>query len=60
MNETPPPPFTEALADETAYELADMLNRLSTAFENAYYAQIHRYLETMSENRDINNDQPWR
>ncbi len=52
MNETPPPLFTEALADE----LADRLNRLSTAFENAYYAQIHRYLETMSGNRDINND----
>ncbi len=48
MNETPPPLFTEALADEAAYELADMLNRLSTSFENAYYAQIHRYLETMS------------
>jgi hypothetical protein len=60
MNGTPPLLFTEPISDETAYAMADMLNRMSTAFENAYYAQIRRYLETLSENRNSNHDQPWR
>jgi hypothetical protein len=52
--------FTGPLSDEAAYALADALNRLSTACENAYYAQIRRHLETVREIREGNRDQPWR
>ncbi len=58
MNETPPPLFTEPISDEATYVLADMLNQMSTAFENACYAQIHRHLKMMRENRITNDDQP--
>jgi len=60
MNDTLPPLFTAQLSDETAYGLADMLNRMATAFENAYYAQIHSHIETLNENQNSNHDQPWR
>ncbi|PIQ33042.1 MAG: hypothetical protein CO186_05310 [Zetaproteobacteria bacterium CG_4_9_14_3_um_filter_49_83] len=54
------PLFTEPLSDEAAYALADALNRLSTACESAYYAQIRRHLETVRENRKTNPENPWR
>jgi hypothetical protein len=60
MKGEPPQLFTKPLSDEAAYALADTLNRLSTACENAYYAQIRRHFETMNENREIDLDQPWR
>jgi hypothetical protein len=31
------------LSDEAAVELLDFLYELTTAFENAYYDQLHRY-----------------
>lgn len=31
------------LSDETAAQLLDFLHDLTTAFENAYYDQLHRY-----------------
>jgi len=58
MKEVPPPLFTEPLSDEAAYAMADALNWLSTAYENTYYAQIRRHLETMNENREVDPDHP--
>ncbi len=45
MNE-PEPSLSLAkpeLSDEAAVELLDFLYELTTAFENAYYDQLHRY-----------------
>jgi len=60
MKKEKPPLFTEPLSDEAAYALTDALNRLTTACENKYYAQIRRHLETVNQNRETNPDHPWR
>ena len=45
MNEPEPSLYLPKpeLSDETVVELLDFLYELTTAFENAYYDQLHRY-----------------
>jgi len=36
------------LSDETAAQLLDFLYELTTAFENAYYDQLHRHYASLN------------
>lgn len=40
------------LSDETAAQLLDFLYELTTAFENAYYDQLHRYYASFDHSED--------
>jgi len=37
------------LSDETAAQLLDFLHELTTAFENVYYDQLHRYYASFDD-----------
>ena len=40
------------LSDDAAAQLLDLLYELATAFENAYFDQLHRYYATSESSAD--------
>ena len=54
MNEPEPSLYLPKpeLSNQTVVELLDFIYELTTAFENAYYDQIHRYYASLDHSED--------
>ena len=61
MNKRPPLDlsFPPDLSDEAAYEIAGVLEALSLAFEEHYFAQIRRHQRTINPKRSELVGPPW-
>jgi len=51
--------FSPDLSDEAAYEIAELLEALSLAFEEHYFGQIRRHRRAINPKRSELTDQPW-
>ncbi len=53
------PMLPEPMTDETIYALSETLSRVSIAFDNIYFAQLHRHHAMLNEDSIRHPEKPW-